>query len=130
MILLVGIGTASKAPGAISIGSRVATLINAFSPLALVCGGAVVATGIATSLLHLSPISRLWTSTYGMTLIVKLALVSLLFLLGAWNWRRVKPNLGGDDGVIALRFSAKLELSASLLVLAVTAFLVALPLPE
>jgi copper transport protein len=130
MILFVGVGVAAKAPGAISIGSRVAALINAFSPLALVCGGVVVATGIAASLLHLSPISRLWTSTYGMTLIVKLALVSLLFSLGAWNWRRVKPNLGGDEGVIALRFSAKLELTASILVLAVTAFLVALPLPE
>lgn len=130
MILFVGIGAAAKAPGAISIGSRVAGLINAFSPLALVCGGVLVATGIATSLLHLSPISRLWTSTYGMTLIVKLALVSLLFSLGAWNWRRVRPNLGGEEGVVALRFSAKLELVASVLVLAVTAFLVALPLPE
>jgi copper transport protein len=130
MILFVGVGAAAKAPGEITIGSRVASLVNAFSPLALVCGGVIVLTGIATSLLHLSPISRLWTSTYGMTLIVKLALVSLLFSLGAWNWRRVKPNLGGDEGVIALRFSAKLELSASMLVLAVTAFLVALPLPD
>jgi copper transport protein len=130
MILFVGVGAAAKAPGDISIGSRVATLINAFSPLALICGGAVVATGIVTSLLHLEPISRLWTSAYGMTLIVKLALVSLLFSVGAWNWRRVKPNLGGPEGVRALRFSAKLELSASMLVLAVTAFLVALPLPE
>jgi copper transport protein len=130
MILLVGIGAAAKAPGTMSIGSRVATLVNAFSSLALVCGGAVVATGVATALLHVSPISKLWTSTYGMTLIVKLALVSLLFSLGAWNWRRVKPNLGGDEGVVALRFSAKLELIASVLVLAVTAFLVALPLPD
>lgn len=130
LILFVGIGSAAKAPGDTSIGTRVATLVNAFSPLALFCGAAVVATGLATSLLHVLPISRLWTSTYGMTLIVKLALVSLLFSLGAWNWRRVKPNLGGDEGVIALRFSAKLELAASVLVLAVTAFLVALPLPE
>jgi copper transport protein len=130
LILFVGIGSAAKAPGDTSIGTRVATLVNAFSPLALFCGAAVVATGVATSLLHVLPISRLWTSTYGMTLIVKLALVSLLFSLGAWNWRRVKPNLGGDEGVIALRFSAKLELAASVLVLAVTAFLVALPLPE
>ena len=130
LILVVGVGAAAKAPGEVSIGSRVAALINAFSPLALLCGGAVVATGIATSLLHLEPISRLWTSAYGMTLIVKLAVVSLLFSVGAWNWRRVKPNLGGPAGVIALRFSAKLELTVSMLVLAVTAFLVALPLPE
>ena len=130
MILFVGISAAAKTPGGISIGSRVASLVNAFSPLALICGGAVVATGIATSLLHLEPISRLWTSAYGMTLIVKLALVSLLLSVGTWNWRRVKPNLGGPEGVMALRFSAKLELTASMLVLAVTAFLVALPLPE
>ncbi|MFN2602771.1 MAG: copper resistance CopC/CopD family protein [Gemmatimonadaceae bacterium] len=130
LILFVGIGSAAKTPGDISIGTRVATLVNAFSPLALFCGAAVVATGVAASLIHVQPISRLWKTTYGMTLIVKLALVSLLFSLGAWNWRRVKPNLGGDEGVIALRFSAKLELSASVLVLAVTAFLVALPLPD
>lgn len=130
VILFVGIGSAAKAPGETSIGTRVASLINTFSPLALFCGAAVVATGLGTSLLHVEPISRLWTSTYGMTLIVKLALVSLLFSLGAWNWRRVKPNLGGDEGVVALRFSAKLELAASVLVLAVTAFLVALPLPD
>ncbi len=130
VILFVGLGAAAKAPGSISTGPRLASLINAFSPLALMCGGAVVATGVATSLLHLEPISRLWTSTYGMTLIVKLALVSLLFSLGVWNWRRVKPNLGGEKGVLALRFSAKMELFASALVLAVTAFLVALPLPD
>jgi copper transport protein len=130
LILFVGIGAALKAPDGDSVGARVATLVNGFSPLALVCGATVVGTGVATSLFHVDRWSRLWTTSYGMTLIVKLALVSLLFSLGAWNWRRVKPNLGGDAGVVALRFSAKLELAASLLVLAVTAFLVALPLPD
>jgi copper transport protein len=130
IILLVGIAAAAKTPDSNSIGVKVALLVNAFSPIALVCGATMVATGVTTSLMHLQPISKLWRSTYGMTLVVKLALVSLLFTLGAWNWRRVKPNLGGDEGVLALRFSAKLELAASVLVLAVTAFLVALPLPE
>jgi copper transport protein len=130
IILLVGIPAAAKTPDSNSVGVKVALLVNAFSPIALVCGAAMVATGVATSLMHLEPLSKLWRSTYGMTLVVKLALVSLLFTLGAWNWRRVKPNLGGDEGVVALRFSAKLELAASVLVLAVTAFLVALPLPE
>jgi copper transport protein len=130
IILVVGISAAAKTPDENSIGVKVAWLINAFSPVALLCGAIVVATGVATSLMHLQPISKLWRSTYGMTLVVKLALVSLLFTLGAWNWRRVKPNLGGDEGVRALRFSAKLELAASVLVLAITAFLVALPLPD
>ena len=130
LILVVGLGSAVKSPDTDSTGTRVADLVNAFSPVALVCGALVVATGVATSLMHVDPLSKLWRTTYGMTLVVKLALVSLLFTLGAWNWRRVKPNLGGDEGVQALRFSAKLELAASVLVLAVTAFLVALPLPD
>jgi putative copper export protein len=130
IILLVGIAAAAKTPDENPVGVKVALLVNAFSPIALVCGAVMVATGVATALMHLQPISKLWRSTYGMTLVVKLALVSLLFTLGAWNWRRVKPNLGGDEGVLALRFSAKLELAASVLVLAITAFLVALPLPD
>ncbi len=130
VILIVGIGAATKTPGTVSLGTRVATMINAFSPLALGCGAAIVATGGVASLIHLEPFSSLWTSTYGKVLIVKLALVSLLFVVGAWNWRRVKPTLGGDEGVEALRLSARVELAVSALVLAVTAVLVALPLPE
>jgi len=130
VILIVGIGAAAKTPGTITVGSRVATMINAFSPLALLCGATVVATGVIASLLHLEPLSRLWTSGYGKVLIIKVLLVSLLFVVGAWNWRRVKPSLGGDEGVKALRLSARVELAVSALVLAVTAVLVALPLPE
>jgi copper transport protein len=130
VILIVGIGAAVKTPGTVSLGARVAAMINAFSPLALVCGAAIVATGVVASLLHLEPLSSLWTSAYGKVLIVKLALVLLLFVVGAWNWRRVKPSLGGEEGVKALRLSAKVELAVSAAVLMVTAFLVALPLPE
>jgi copper transport protein len=130
VILIAGIGAAAKTPGTVSLGTRVAAMINAFSPLALVCGAAIVATGVVASLLRLEPFSSLWTSTYGKVLIVKLALVSLLFVVGAWNWRRVKPTLGGNEGVKALRLSARAELSVSALVLVVTAVLVALPLPE
>jgi len=130
VILIVGIGAAAKTPGTLSLGARVAVMINAFSPLALICGATIVASGVVASLLHLEPLSTLWTSWYGKVLIVKLACVSLLFAVGAWNWRRVKPSLGGDEGVKALRFSAKVELSVAAAVLMVTAFLVALPLPE
>jgi putative copper export protein len=130
VILIVGIGAAAKTPGTVPHGARVATMIRVFSPLALICGGTVVATGVVASLLHLEPFSALWTSKYGNVLILKLACVALLFAVGAWNWRRVKPSLGGDEGVKALRFSAKIELSVAAAVLMVTAFLVVLPLPE
>ena len=130
VILIVGIGSAAKTPGTVSLGARVAAMINAFSPVALVCGGTIVATGAIASLLHLQPVSGLWTSWYGRVLLVKLAFVVLLFVVGAWNWRRIKPSLGGDEGVTALRFSAKVEVSVAAMVLMITAFLVALPLPE
>ena len=130
LILIVGIGAAAKTPGTIPLGARVAAMIRVFSPMALICGATIVATGVAASLLHLEPLSALWTSWYGKVLIVKLAMVALLFAVGAWNWRRVKPSLGGDEGVKALRLSARIELTVAAMVLAVTAFLVALPLPE
>ena len=104
-------------------------MVNAFSPVALTCGATIVATGIIVSLLRLEPLSTLWTSGYGQVLMLKLGLVMILFALGAWNWRRVKPTLGGDEGVSALRRSAKMELTVGVTVLAVTAVLVAMALP-
>ena len=130
IIIIVGIGAASKTPGTTSPGTRVAAMINAFSPIALACGATIVASGIIVSLLRLHPLSTLWTSGYGKVLIVKLGFVGLLFALGAWNWRRVKPRLTFDEGLPALRQSARMELTAGAMVLAVTAFLVAMALPD
>jgi putative copper export protein/methionine-rich copper-binding protein CopC len=129
VILIVGLAAAGKTPGEIGAASRVATLVNAFSPIALICGGAIVVTGVTASLLNLEPFSRLWTSTYGVMLVRKLVFVALLLTLGAWNWRKVKPSLGGETGLAQFRRSAKLELMAAAMVLAVTAALVALALP-
>jgi copper transport protein len=130
VIVMVGIGAALKTPGTTSAGTRVAAMINAFSPIALVCGATIVVSGVIVSLLRLHPLSTLWTSGYGKVLIVKLGFVGLLFALGAWNWRRVKPRLTADEGLPALRQSARMELTAGAMVLAVTAFLVAMALPD
>ena len=130
VILIVGIGAALKTPGTVGAGARVASMVNAFSPIALTCGATLVTSGVIVSLLRLHPLSTLWTSGYGRVLILKLGLVGLLFVVGAWNWRRVKPTLGGDAGLAALRKSARLELMAGAMVLAVTTILVALALPD
>ena len=129
-IVFVGIGAAFKAPGGVSPGSRVAQMINAFSPLALLCAATVVSTGVIASLLNLDGISRLWTSDYGLMLLRKLIFVTLLLATGAWNWRRMKPRLGTDDKVQAIQRSARLELAFGAIVLAFTAFLVAIALPD
>jgi putative copper export protein len=111
-------------------GAIAADLVNGFSPLALTCGAFVVLSGIVTAVRHLNPFSSLWTTPYGYTLILKLCIVAVVFGLGAWNWRRVRPTLGTGDAAVRIRRSATGELAAAALVLAVTAILVSLPSPH
>ncbi len=129
VIVIVGISAALKTPDSIRPGERVASLINTFSPMALICGGLVVATGSVASVLHLCHVSDLWTAPYGVALSLKLLFVALLFGAGAWNWRRMKPRLTGDDAVVPMRSMATFELLLATIVLGITAILVALELP-
>lgn len=111
-------------------GAVAAVLVNGFSPLALGCGGLVVASGLTTAWTHLNPLSSLWTTPYGYALLVKLCIVAVVFGLGAWNWRRVRPTLGSEDAARAVRRSSRAELTAAALVLAASAILVSLPSPK
>jgi putative copper export protein len=111
-------------------GVIVAEMVNGFSPLALVCGMLVVLSGLTTAWRHLNPLSSLWTTPYGYALIVKLVLAAGVFALGAWNWRRVRPTLGGEEAAVAVRRSARAELTLAALVLAATAIVVSLPAPR
>jgi putative copper export protein len=111
-------------------GTIAADMVNGFSPLALTCGGFVVLSGLITAYRHLNPLSSLFTTPYGWALLVKLALVAVVFVLGAWNWRRQRPALGGEGAAIAIRRSSAKELAVAALVLAVTAILVSLPSPR
>ena len=129
VIVIVGIPAALKTPDSIRPGERVAGIINTFSPLALTCGGAVVATGLASSLMHLPALATLWTSFYGIVLLLKLFFVALLFGAGAWNWQRMRPRLTGENAISPMRSSASLELVLASVVLVITAILVALELP-
>jgi copper resistance protein D len=111
-------------------GALVAAWVNAFSPLAL-CSAAMLATfGVITAWRHLKRLDALWTTPYGYALIVKLCIVAAVLAIGAWNWRRVKPGLGGEPAARRLERSARSELAVAALVLAVTAILVSLPSPE
>lgn len=111
-------------------GPIAADMVNAFSPLALVCGGLVVLFGLITAWKHLNPLSSLWTTPYGYALIAKLVVVAVVFGLGAWNWRRGRPTLGSEAGAHGLKRSATSELLAAGVVLVITAILVSLPSPR
>ncbi len=110
-------------------GAAAAALINAFSPTALFFAGVVVATGVFSAWLHVGAVSALWTTGYGRTLLLKLGVLSAVFGTGAYNWLKVKPTLGDPAAAGRLRRSAAVELTVAVVVLAVTAVLVATPLP-
>lgn len=110
-------------------GEAVAGLINAFSPTALAFASVVVATGLFSAWLHVGSFGALWTSGYGRTLLLKLGVLTVVFATGAYNWLRVKPRLGHVKAAHHLRRSAVVELAAGVIVLIITAILVATPTP-
>ena len=127
VVVIAGLPVALRQPE--GRGHAAAALINAFSPTALFFAGLVVATGVFSAWLHVGALSALWTTGYGRTLLLKLAVLSIVFATGAYNWLRVRPALGDPAAADHLRRSAAVELTVTLLVLAVTAVLVATPLP-
>lgn len=126
VMLIAGIAVARRsAPG--ESGPVTRSLINAFSPVALASAGLATATGVFAAWLHVGSIPALWTSRYGVTLMIKLGILGIVALTGFYNWRFVQPRLGTDEATLRLRRSARVEVAVAVLVLLVTAILVASP---
>lgn len=127
-VVAVGIPVARGLPEG-ERGRGVADLVNAFSPTALVFAGIVAATGVFSAWLHLGAVSALWQSEYGRALLLKLGVLAVVMATAAYNWLRVRPALGKSDGSARIRRSATAELAIGVVVLLVTAVLVATPPP-
>ena len=110
-------------------GREASGLINAFSPVALCCAALLVATGVVAAWLHLGSLGALWQSSYGQVLLLKLAVIVVLVIVAFINWRVLRPALGSDVATRRIRRTAITELGLALVVLAVTAVLVATPPP-
>lgn len=110
-------------------GGLVADLVNAFSPTALGFASLVVLTGLFAGWLHLGSIGALWSSTYGRALLIKVGVLMPVLGTGAYNWLRVRPALGDVAAARRVRRSATAVLVTGVLVIAVTAVLVALQPP-
>lgn len=108
----------------------VAQIIARFSRLALFAVALLVASGLVTAWRHLKYPAALWTTAYGFVLMAKLAMVAVVALLGAFNWRRVSPALTAADGAARLQRSSRAELAVAAIVLALTAILVSVPSPR
>ena len=131
VLTLIGIrGVIRSATAGAERAELIADLVNSFSPLALVAASIVAITGLTTAWLHLKRISSLWTTSYGLALDIKLVFVLIVLVLGAWNWRRVRPSLGGEGSEQVIRRSARMELTFAALVLIATSVLVSLPSPK
>lgn len=103
--------------------SSVAALVNSFSPIALASAGVVAVSGVIASWVHLERLSALWQTAYGQVLLSKLFIVAITLAIGAYNFRRVQPQLVTEVGSARLKRSAAIELSAGFLILLVTGFL-------
>jgi putative copper export protein len=119
--------TLRGAPGA--RGREASGLINAFSPVALFCAALLVATGVVAAWLHLGSFAALWQSRYGQVLLIKLAAIAVLAVVAFINWRVLRPAMGSDAATRRIRRTAVTELGLAIVVLAVTAVLVATPPP-
>lgn len=106
-----------------------------FSQVALACVIVLVATGAFQTVVHFSAFADLWETAFGRALAVKIALLGVLVLLGAYNRLHVIPGLrarvtGGEspgDVGIALRRSLVSEVIVVVLVIAAASALVSYP---
>jgi copper transport protein len=64
-----------------------------FSNVAFVSVLALIASGVAASLLHLPTVASLWQTSYGQALLVKIALLAVAMLLAAVNLLSTRPRL-------------------------------------
>lgn len=103
--------------------SSIASIVNAFSRVALIAAGTVVASGVFAAWVHLEHVSDLWRTAYGETLTLKLVFVGLTFAIGAYNFKRVQPQLSTEVGTARLKRSATAELITGFVILVVTGFL-------
>jgi copper transport protein len=117
--LVFGVRGAASESGALAV--------KRFSTLAGACIAVVAATGVYRAVVGVGRWNALWTSGYGITVLVKSGLLGLLALLGARNRYTNVPAAPRDLG--GLRRTSRVELSVALVVVVATALLAGLSPP-
>jgi copper transport protein len=96
----------------------------AFSRLATVCVGVLLAAGVYLAILRLPQLDDLWTTGYGRVLLVKIGLVALAFAWGGLHKLRAVPVVERGGVLPKLRASIAGESMVGMIVLLVAAILV------
>ena len=126
LVLLAGLPAIKRQAAGVR-GPLTRSLVNAFSPVALASAGVAMTTGVFAAWIHVGTIPNLWGTRYGITLLIKLTVLGLVALTGFYNWLFVKPRLGTTEASAHLERSARVEVAVAVIVLLVTAVLVASP---
>lgn len=127
-VLLVGLPAASAA--APDSRPRLAReLILRFSGIALPCAATIALTGVVSAWIQIRSLPALWTTSYGLLLLIKLAFVVVVAAAGGYNWRVATPRLPESGGIGRMRRVIGTETAFAACVLLVTASLVATPPP-
>jgi len=105
-------------------------LVRAYHGAAIECVALVLISALVASWLRLSSIGQLRTTPYGGLLFLKIVLVCVVLLVGLYHWRRVVAPEWDADTKFRFQRTVAIELVVAAIVLAVTAALVATPLPE
>ena len=114
-------------PGA---GDAIATdVLIRFSRVALVAVAVIVATGVIRTFGELSAPSQLWTTSYGVTILVKVGLLSIAGIIALRN-RRITQTLARraaphQAALASVRSAAMAELVAGIAIVVMAALLVA-----
>jgi copper transport protein len=115
-----------------------AAVIVRFSSLAVAAVVVLVVTGVYRALAELPSFDALWTTSYGVVLLVKLGIFVLMLALAAWNRFTLHPRLerdalgiasGGTPALAALRASIRAEVVLAAVVMVAVAVLVSIPPP-
>ena len=130
LFVLLSAGLRSMASYGPRQGLVLAPLVDRFSPVALTAAGTLAGTGAVTAFLYVDEAQQLWPTVYGRALLAKLTLFGVAASLGAYNWKRVRPGIPSPGGTERLRRSGTAELLVVVVLLAVTAWLVHLPMPH
>jgi copper transport protein len=97
-----------------------------WSKTAYGCVVCLVVSGEYQAYRQISPVQALWSTEYGITLLIKSALIGLMLVAAAMAHRRITARPAGTPAAVAraVRRSIRVEAAVAVLVLAATAVLV------
>ena len=106
-----------------------ATIVRRFSPLALASASLIAGAGIATFFLHVGGFGELLSSSYGLVLLLKIAVFLSAAGIGYVNWRHLTPRLRETGQRERFARAAALEIALATTAILLTTVLTNLPQP-